>query len=142
MRFVAVKSEENQAAAIVFRARDLLVRQRTQIINVLLGRLAEFGIVVAQGPAHVAKLVMAVEDPERLLPDMARPVLGVLVETLRLLDEPETGVVTGNAVLLKRILEAETEVERQRRHNASLLAEQNRMRVNLVQLSKSTTKVK
>jgi len=87
MRFVAVKSEESQAAAIVFRARDLLVRQRTQIINALRGHLAEFGIVVAQGPAHVAKLVMAVEDPERLLPDMARPVLGVLVETLRLLDE-------------------------------------------------------
>jgi transposase len=49
MRFVAPKSEQAQAAALVFRARDLLVRQRTQIINALRGHLAEFGIVVAQG---------------------------------------------------------------------------------------------
>ena len=44
MRFVAVKSEEQQAAAVVFRARDLLVRQRTQTINAIRGHLAEFGI--------------------------------------------------------------------------------------------------
>jgi transposase len=53
MRFVAVRSEAAQAAAVVFRARDLLVRQRTQIINALRGHLAEFGLVVAQGSAHV-----------------------------------------------------------------------------------------
>jgi transposase len=87
MRFVAVKSEVSQAAAIVFRTRDLLVRQRTQIINALRGHLAEFGIVVAQGPAHITKLILAVEDPEQLLPDMARPILGVLVETLHTLEE-------------------------------------------------------
>src|SRR5690554_3333014 len=87
MRFVAVKSEESQAAAVVFRTRDLLVRQRTQIINALRGHLAEFGIIVAQGPAHVVKLILAVEDPESPLPEMARPVLEVLVETLRALDE-------------------------------------------------------
>lgn len=58
MRFVAVKSEESQAAAIVFRTRDLLVRQRTQTINALRGHLAEFGIVVAQGrsPAQHGRL--------------------------------------------------------------------------------------
>ncbi|MGY4230191.1 transposase [Bradyrhizobium sp. USDA 4503] len=43
MRFVAVKSAEQQAAAVVFRARDLLVRQRTQTINAIRGHLAEFG---------------------------------------------------------------------------------------------------
>lgn len=48
-RFIAVKSEEQQASAVVFRARDLLVRQRTQTINALRG-LAEYGLVVAQGP--------------------------------------------------------------------------------------------
>src|SRR3954466_15158364 len=57
MRFVAVKSEAAQAATLVFRTRDLLVRQRTQTINALRGNLAEVGMVVAQGPAHVAKLV-------------------------------------------------------------------------------------
>ena len=54
MRFVAAKSEEEQAAAVVFRARDLLVQQRTQIINALRGHLAEFGLVVAKGPLTFA----------------------------------------------------------------------------------------
>jgi transposase len=87
MRFVAVKSEAAQAAAVVFRTRDLLVRQRTQTINALRGHLAEFGMIVAQGPAHVAKLVRAVEDPANPLPNAARPILCVLVETLRSLDK-------------------------------------------------------
>jgi transposase len=55
MRFVPVKSEASQAAAVVFRVRDLLVRQRTQIINALRGHLTEFGLVVAKGPAHVGR---------------------------------------------------------------------------------------
>ena len=46
------RASEAQAAAVVFRARDLLVRQRTQIINALRGHLAEFGLVVAKGPAQ------------------------------------------------------------------------------------------
>ena len=44
MRFVAVKSEEQQASVVVFRARDLLVQQRTQTINALRGHLAEYGL--------------------------------------------------------------------------------------------------
>src|SRR4051794_15405987 len=67
MRFVAPKSEQTQAAALVFRARDLLVRQRTQVINALRGHLAEFGIVVAKGPAHVPQLVQVVENPDEPL---------------------------------------------------------------------------
>lgn len=43
MRFVAVKDEEQQASAAVFRARDLLIRQRTQLLNALRGLLAEHG---------------------------------------------------------------------------------------------------
>ena len=46
MRFVPVKSEAQQASAVVFRARDLLVRQRTQCINALRGHLSEYGYVV------------------------------------------------------------------------------------------------
>jgi len=87
MRFVAVKSEEQQAAAVVFRARDLLVRQRTQTINAMRGHLAEFGIVAAKGPFHVAKLVAAIEDDRSGIPEMARPILRLLVEQLRSLDE-------------------------------------------------------
>jgi transposase len=87
MRFVQIKSEVAQAAAVVFRARDLLVRQRTQIINALRGHLAEFGLVVAKGPAHVGRLVAQVEDYAPSLPQAVRPILGVLIEALHSLDE-------------------------------------------------------
>ena len=87
MRFVAVKSDEQQAAAMVFRARDLLVRQRTQTINAIRGHLAEFGIVAAKGPFHVTKLVTAIDDNGTSVPDTARPILRMLVEQLRILDE-------------------------------------------------------
>lgn len=92
MRFVAPKSEQTQAAALVFRARDLLVKQRTQIINALRGHLAEFGLVVAKGPAHVSQLVRAVADPEEPIPEIARPVLQMLVETLHRLDKQIAGL--------------------------------------------------
>ena len=57
MRPVAVKSEESQAAAVIFRSRDLLVRQRTQLINALRGHMGEFGLVVLQGAARAKELV-------------------------------------------------------------------------------------
>jgi transposase len=92
MRFVAAKSEQAQAAALVFRARDLLVRQRTQIINALRGHPADFGIVVAKGPSHVSQLVRAVKDPDEPIPEIARPILQMLVETLHRLDEQIAGL--------------------------------------------------
>jgi len=87
MRFVAVKSEEAQASAVVFRARDLLVRQRIQIINALRGHLSEFGIVAPQGPAHVGRLVEQMDDPHGAVPAAARAVLAIMVDTLRLLED-------------------------------------------------------
>jgi transposase len=92
MRFVVPKSEQTQAAALVFRARDLLVKQRTQIINALRGHLAEFGIVAAKGPARVPQLMRAVEDPDEPIPELARPILRMLVETLHRLDEQIAGL--------------------------------------------------
>ena len=62
MRFVAVKTEEQQARAMLFRTRDLLVRQRTQLINALRGQLSEHGVVAPQGPANVAILAQAIDD--------------------------------------------------------------------------------
>jgi transposase len=49
MRFVPVKTEEQQANGIVFRARDLLVRQRTQCVNALRGHLMEYRLRLSQG---------------------------------------------------------------------------------------------
>jgi len=62
MRFVPVKTEEQQAALAVHRTRDLLIRQRTQLINALRAHLAELGIVADQGREGIAKLVAIISD--------------------------------------------------------------------------------
>src|SRR6516165_6949409 len=85
MRFVAVKSEEQQANGIVFRARDLLVRQRTQCVNALRAHLMEFGYVFPKGITHVETLVALVEDPQSL-PDSVRVILKLLVDTFTALE--------------------------------------------------------
>jgi transposase len=87
MRFVAVKSEETQGAAMVFRVRELLIRQRTQAINALRGHLTEFGLVVPQGAANAARLIALVEDPGSGLPAEAIATLKVLVTALGHLEE-------------------------------------------------------
>jgi len=56
---VALKTEEQQARSMIFRTRDLLVRQRIQLVNALRGHLAEHGIVAAQGLARVNALATA-----------------------------------------------------------------------------------
>lgn len=82
MRFVPVKSEETQGAAMVFRIRELLIRQRTQAINALRGHLGEFGRIVPQGAANAARLIAIVEDPDSGLPADAIATLKVLVGAL------------------------------------------------------------
>ncbi|CAO4185084.1 Transposase IS110-like N-terminal domain-containing protein [Methylorubrum extorquens] len=72
MRLVAVKSEAKQAAAVIFRARDVLVGQRTQLINALRGHLAEYGLIAPQGPAQVERLIAQIEDPASDIPQAAR----------------------------------------------------------------------
>lgn len=61
MRFVPVKSEDVQGAAMVFRVRELLIRQRTQARNALRSHLTEFGQIVPRGAANVARLIAIVE---------------------------------------------------------------------------------
>jgi transposase len=85
MRFVAIKSEESQASAMVFRGRDLLVGQRTQIINALRGHMAEHGWIAPKGPSHIARLADLLAD-EDAVPAAARPVLAVMLEMLAELD--------------------------------------------------------
>ena len=85
MRFVPVKSEAQQAALMLHRARDLLVRQRTQLINAVRGHLAEFGIVEAQGAWNLPR-VLAHLETEGELPEVARQILRLLAAQL---DEAE-----------------------------------------------------
>lgn len=82
MRFVPVKSEETQGAAMVFRVHELLIRQRTEAINALRGHLSEFGQVVPQGAANASKLIAIVEDPTSGLPADAIPTLKTLIAAL------------------------------------------------------------
>ena len=85
MRFAAVKSAEQQSVLMLHRARELLVRQRTMLINALRGHCGEFGLVVAQGASKVTALIEMIEDPEdEDLPALARAALGSLVEQLRM----------------------------------------------------------
>ena len=86
MRFVPVKTEEQQANGIVFRARDLLVRQRTQCVNALRGHLLEYGYVFPKGITHVETLVALVEDLQSSLPDSVRVILKLLVDTFTALE--------------------------------------------------------
>ena len=60
MRFVPVKSIEQQATLMAHRSHDLLIRQRTQLINALRGHLAELGLVAAQGREGIATLIARV----------------------------------------------------------------------------------
>jgi transposase len=68
MRFVQVKSAEQQGGLMLHRTRDLLMRQRTQLINALRAHMAELGIVAAQGDAGLKELlkIIAVERDARL----------------------------------------------------------------------------
>ena len=85
MRFVALKSEAAQASAAIFRTRDLLVRQRTQLINAIRGQLAEYGLVAAKGPANLPRLLELLGETEAELPPAARAMLDVLVDMVAVL---------------------------------------------------------
>lgn len=55
MRFVEVKTPEQQAILSLYQTRDLIVRQRTQTINMLRAQMAEFGFVFPQGVGHATQ---------------------------------------------------------------------------------------
>jgi transposase len=82
MRFVAVKSADQQAVLMLHRTRDLLVRQRTQLINAMRAHLAELGLVAARGREGVQALIAVVTDDASRLPDLARTALQAILRQL------------------------------------------------------------
>lgn len=82
MRFVAVKTEEQQAVLMLHRTRELLIRQKTMLINSLRGQLGELGIIAPQGRTGLAELVRLVGDEQTRLPVIARQALLSLVGQL------------------------------------------------------------
>src|SRR6476469_9335155 len=88
MRFVTVKTEAQQAAGLLFRTRDLLVRQRTQLINAIRGHRTDDGWIAPKGPSHVAMLAGLIEEEEMAssLPEAARAMLRLMLDLLADLD--------------------------------------------------------
>lgn len=88
MRFVAVKTEEQQSVLMWHRARTLAVANRTAQINQIRGLLGEFGLVAPKGVARLRnELPQLLEDAENGLPDLARTLLSDLLGQLRDFDE-------------------------------------------------------
>jgi transposase len=85
MRFVPVKSVDQQLARSLERARDLLVKQRTQLANAVRGLLAEQGIIAGVGPAGFARLAAKVDAGEAAIPRLLLVALKPLVEQWRAL---------------------------------------------------------
>ena len=95
MRFVAVKSREQQAVLIMHRTRDLLVRQRTQAANSLRSLLAEFGVAEAQGICRLGRLRAHLETDT--VPEPGRKILALLAEQI---DELEKRIAQVDAEIL------------------------------------------
>ncbi|MGU3546246.1 IS110 family transposase, partial [Methylobacterium sp. A52T] len=87
MRFVPVKATEQQAVLALHRTRDLLVKQRTQLVNMIRGLLAEFGIEMARGLRHALELAarLSAGDAAEVPPLAQRVVTGLAASV----SEPE-----------------------------------------------------
>jgi len=83
MRFVAVKSTDQQSVVMLHRTRELLVRQRTQLVNIIRGQLAEFGVTLAKGIQHALKFVRQLLDGGALDIPVGVKVVMVLAEQVR-----------------------------------------------------------
>ncbi|HXP05005.1 MAG TPA: IS110 family transposase [Stellaceae bacterium] len=87
MRFVPVKTPEQQAALVAHSVRDLLVRQRTMLVNAMRGHLAEFGIVAPRGIHKVEELIAVIGDEsDGRVPSSARRALRVLATEIAALE--------------------------------------------------------
>ncbi len=95
MRFVPVKTPEQQSILMVHRVRSLVVRQRTMAANALRAHLAEFGLVANLGVRNIMKLARSVfdeSDVDMALPELVQKALGVLVRRLIELEEELQGL--------------------------------------------------
>jgi transposase len=87
MRFVAIKSPEQQSIMIAHRTRSILTRQRTQLSNAIRGHMSEFGLVAPQGRNGLEMLIAIIDAADGPLPSPARASLQMLIAQLRLVNE-------------------------------------------------------
>ena len=76
MRFVEVKTEDQQVSAMSYRTRQMFIGQRTQTINALRSHLSEHGVVTPKSKAGVRKLVSMIEDDTVIISEKIREILG------------------------------------------------------------------
>jgi len=106
MRFVPVKSVEQQGTLALHRGRELLIRQRTMLINALRGHMAEFGIIAAKGPSNAGALVALLADPaDDRLPTSALAALRAIAAQLAMAEE-QIAALHGEIVAWHRRSEA------------------------------------
>jgi transposase len=86
MRFVAVKTAENQAALMLHSGRELLVKQRTMLVNAVRGHAAEFGIVSAKGRSGIKELLAAIKGHENV-PALAGELFASFADQLESLEK-------------------------------------------------------
>ncbi len=86
MRFVPIKTPDDQALALSYKTRSLLVAQRTAVVNALRAHLTEFGIIARQGPIGSAALVTLVRDGDERLPELARASLGDVADMIEAIE--------------------------------------------------------
>ena len=86
MRFVPIKSAESQAELMLLGVRNLLIKQRTTVINAIRGHAAEFGVIAAKGPVKVAELLQQAHTAEASVPELALDMLRLLAAQLDALD--------------------------------------------------------
>ncbi len=92
MRFVAVKSTEQQSVLMLHRTRELLVRQRTMLVNAIRAHMAEFGVVARVGLPQVKALLALIADPDDdRIPSLARTCLEGLAQQLLSLEREIVG---------------------------------------------------
>ena len=86
LRFVAVRSVDNQAVLMQHKVREMLVQQRTQLLNGLRGHLAEIGIIAAQGACNMRSLGALIHEGHPEIPDAVRASLLPMVTQIDYLD--------------------------------------------------------
>jgi transposase len=88
MRFVPIKTEDQQAALMLHKARELLVRQQNMLVNALRAHMAELGMIAPRGRGKVKDLIAVIEDREdESIPALAKAALRPLVAQLRATEE-------------------------------------------------------
>lgn len=106
MRFVPVKTAEQQGTTMLMKTRELLVRQETQLINALRAHMHEFGIITGKGVAKVSVLISIIRDPEDgCVPQVARFALGALANQLEALGTELKKLEKAIVAMVKRDLD-------------------------------------